>query len=126
MHKMEDFQILDKIHEKDNKIIFHAMQSIEKKNVIIKTFKSEFPTTSDLLNLQHEYEMLKNLDAPGILHAYNLIKSHNTELLVLEDSAGQTLKEYLKENRSLSLVNFFTIAIQLTEIISHIHQHKII
>jgi predicted ATPase/class 3 adenylate cyclase len=97
----------------------------DNKTVILKILTSEFPTHQEITNLEHEYYLLKQINWPGIIKAYDLINLNLTPILVLEDSNNQTLSSFLR-GKILSLNDFFVIALQLAECLKGLHLHHII
>lgn len=97
----------------------------DNKNVILKFPRSEHPLNREIASLEHEYYLLKQLEQPGIIHAYELISPELTPILVLEDINGLSLAAFLA-GHPLNLEMFFQIALQLVDILNTLHQHHII
>ncbi|KTD11120.1 inner membrane protein [Legionella gratiana] len=118
---------------KIHKIIKHATQyslykgtrESDQKKVIFKVCHSTQSNFTDLVAIYHEYQILKQLNLPGIIHVEDLIKSQDLLILILEDFEGQTLKQYLTNN-AIDLATFFKIAIQLVSILEELHLQQII
>lgn len=104
--------------------IYRCIRSEDKKQVIIKVPKKDHPTLEEITTLEHEYLILKK-SVPGVIHAQDFIHFGDYPILVLQDSAGFSLKDYL-ENKKLNLTQFFDLAIQLTEILINLHKRNII
>lgn len=105
--------------------IYKGVRNKDKQNILLKMAIEEHPSTEELSTLQHEYQILTQLNLSNVIRAYDLIKQDDQLVLVLEGASGQTLGEYLRD-QPLSLANFFKIAIELTEAINSLHLKHII
>lgn len=105
--------------------LYAGMRVSDKKKLIFKICHSTQSNFTDLVAIYHEYQILKQLNLPGIIQVEDLIKSQDQLILVLEDFDGQTLKQYLANN-SLDLSAFFKIALQLVNVLGELHLQQII
>ena len=62
----------------------------------------------------------------GVVKAYSLEKHQNTLVICLEDFGGESLKIWQDEQRTFTLDELLTFAIQTTDILGQIHQQNII
>ncbi|MDJ0531811.1 MAG: AAA family ATPase [Xenococcaceae cyanobacterium MO_207.B15] len=112
----------------------------EATSVLIKIINPQFSNLEAAAWLRNEYQILERLtqskpDSPiiggvpstlsGIIKPYRLEKYKNSLALVLEDFAGEYLDRFL-ETKKLSIDNFFTVAIQIVNILQKLHHHQII
>lgn len=125
MEKITGYTIHEKIYEGNRYTIYRSTRNADQKKVILKNCVSEQPHLTDLAKLQHEYQILKQLDLNGIIKVYDLIKHRHQLTLVLEDMEGQSLRSYLKK-QPLDLNRFFKIALQIVDAIGEIHLQHII
>ena len=96
------------------------------KSIILKLSRFEHPTSKMLTMLQHEYQILKQLNLPHVIHVLDLIHHHNKLILVYEEVKGVRLREFLNQ-RPLSMNIFFKVAVQLVGSNSgDLHLHHII
>ncbi len=119
------YRIDKEIYTNPHTVIYRGMQLDEQKPVILKTLTPTYPTPAQIAQLLHESEILKNLNLPGIVKFYKLEKYNHFPILILEDSGGISLKEYLS-NHQLELPEFLKIGIQLAETLGQLHEHNII
>ena len=105
--------------------VYRGVRESDGAPVIIKLLHEEYPTLESLARLKHEYEITKNLPVRGIAKPLALEAFGNGLALILEDDGGQSLDDFLREN-PFDLVVFLEIAIQLAEIVSHLHRHKVV
>lgn len=120
------YEVISTLAQNDKMIVFRALRSEDEQVVIVKTHCMEYPSAKDLDHLDHEYRLVKKIDIPGIIHAHDLVRYKNKLFLVLEDTEGWTLKQFLEEHGPFREDEFLKVAIQLTETLSRLHQQKII
>ncbi|MBF0395822.1 MAG: AAA family ATPase [Desulfobacterales bacterium] len=117
--------MIEKIYESQNSIIFSSKKNIHKKPVILKMLKNEYPSQDELSRFKREFEITQRLKMNGIIEVYALEKYNNTLVMILEDFGGESLERTLNKKK-LEFIIFLNIAIQLTEILSKIHNTNII
>ena len=125
MIKLPGYEVTQIIHEGEKTILFRGTREQDKQPVIIKTLKPEYPTLEEITRLRHEYEIVKNLDLEGIVKPYSLENYKNGFALILEDFGGQSLKLFLK-SKSLEIIYFLKIAINLVESLGSLHKNQIL
>ncbi|MBH8577986.1 AAA family ATPase [Nostocaceae cyanobacterium CENA369] len=119
------YTITENIYEDAKIVIYRGINNLEKKPVMIKTFKTDYPSIEEITSLEQEYNLIKKIECQGIIKPYKLEKYQNSFALVLEDFAGQPLSLLLQYTQ-LSLGDFLIIAITLTEILIQIHKLSIV
>ncbi len=125
MIAISGYQFGDLIHESANSLIYQGHRQTDNQSVILKVLKSPYPSPEQIVRLKREYEIISNLELRGVVKALALEKNQQQWVMVLEDFGGQSLAQ-LKLAGQLSLSNFLTLAIRITEIIGQIHQRHII
>jgi predicted ATPase/class 3 adenylate cyclase/GAF domain-containing protein/tRNA A-37 threonylcarbamoyl transferase component Bud32 len=120
-----DFNIIHTAYQGPNTIAYQALRQADQLKVILKTHVSEYPSLKELANLKHEYTLLKEISYPGIIQVYDLVKYQNRFFLVMEDTQGVTLRQWMG-SKHVKLDNFYTIALQLVNITSYLHSHQLI
>ncbi len=106
-------------------VIYRAYSQRTQQPVIIKILKAEFPQLQDIARFNHEYEITKSLNIPGIVKPYSLEKYQNSLALIVEDFGGQSLKIYLKTHE-IDLVTFLQVGIQITATLAQLHHSQIV
>ena len=120
-----NYQIIAKVYESDNSLIYRAILKPDNRSIILKTLKENYPTPSQLTHYRQEYEILRSLDVDNIIKAYDLQRYENSLIMLLEDFGGESLKFLLSQSQ-LNLENFLSIAIKTTESLAVIHNANII
>ncbi|MDB9312927.1 AAA family ATPase [Spirulina sp. CS-785/01] len=127
---LSDYEIHEQIHESNLSRVYRGQQLSEKRPVVLKYLKSEYPTPTELSRYRKEYEILQLLQQQGragIINAYHLESYQNSLILILEDFGGQSLKDWLTEQgKPYTLSDFFTVALSITDALGQIHNSNII
>ncbi|SOD99688.1 trifunctional serine/threonine-protein kinase/ATP-binding protein/sensor histidine kinase [Spirosoma fluviale] len=108
------------IYEGKRTVIYRAIRSVDKKNVLFKTLANPYPGATEIAYLKKEYSLLSSIDVNGVCKAYDLLNYKGRPIIVLEDFNGISLADYLISNR-LDLDEFLDIAIKLTTILGDLH-----
>ena len=125
MISLQDFQIIEKLYESYNSYVFRALQKDPNLPVIIKLLKGEYPNPERIVRLIREYEIMKGIDLKGTVRAYNLEFYKNSCAIIMEDFGGESIKKILEKKR-LTLKEFLTLSIRITDILAQLHQLNII
>ena len=119
------YKLLEKINVGLNTIVYRAERKEDQTAVIIKTLMADYPTLEEIMQLRHEYEISRHLNLEGIVKPYGLENYRNGLALILEDSKGEALQNFLNR-RQLELKEFLEIAIQLADTLGKLHDNQII
>jgi diguanylate cyclase (GGDEF)-like protein len=104
---------------------YHALRRKDKRKVLLKVPNGHYAASENLALLQHEFQLLKKINAPTIIKACDFLQNTSGPVLVLEDVEGQLLNSYLKKTK-LNIKDFFDLALQLVDILGELHQLRII
>jgi diguanylate cyclase (GGDEF)-like protein len=125
MKKIGEYTIQSVLYGGGKFTIYRGVRQSDQTPVILKISRFEHPSANNLASLQHEYHILKQLNSPYIIRAYDIIQSQHQLALILEDVNSTSLHEYLKDH-TLTLTDFFKIAIQLVDALSVLYLKKVI
>ena len=124
MSTISGYQILEQIYESERSLVYRGLRNQDAHPIILKLLKKEYPTPEEIARFKLEYEIIRNLNLDGVVRPYGLERYKNSLILLLEDFGGKSLK-FLMRDRTFSLGEFLTIAIQLADILAAIHQQNI-
>jgi predicted ATPase/signal transduction histidine kinase len=119
------YKLVEKINVGLNTVVYRAERREDQTSVIIKTLIADCPTLEEIMQLRHEYEISRHLNLEGIVKPYGLENHRNGLALILEDSKGEALNNFLND-RQLELKEFLEIAIQLADTLGKLHDNQII
>lgn len=126
MLELQGFEEIKEVREEGSYLIYSGLRKSDHKPVLLKKLRSKHPSADVIALLYHEYDIVKNLELPGIIQCYALIDEQNEYVLVEEDSQGISLKAYLQEKPIRDLSVFLRLAIQMVQMIGEVHQLHII
>lgn len=125
MLEFPGYSLQEEIYIGAKTVVFRALRESDKKFVILKTVQAEYPSINEISQLRYEYQVSHSIDYSGIVRTYSLEIYKNNIGIVKEDFNAITLKEFFQTN-GISISCFLEVAIQLADILAHLHQLNII
>ncbi|MEG4200984.1 AAA family ATPase [Microcoleus sp. Pol12A5] len=125
MISLPDITIVSQIYESANSFVYRGILKSNQQPLILKLLKEDYPTPAELYRYQQEYEITRLLNLDETIKAYELRKYENTQVMLLEDFGGESLK-ILQSGHPLALPDFVHLAIQITDALGKVHQKKVI
>ncbi|BAZ37855.1 serine/threonine protein kinase with two-component sensor domain [Calothrix sp. NIES-4101] len=119
------YKISEQLYVGSRTLVYRGIREKDSLAVVLKFLTSDYPSFNELLQFRNQYTITKNLNIPGILQPLSLEAYGNGYILVMEDMGEISLKEYFTAH-SLTLSEFLAIAIQLTDILHHLYQNRVI
>jgi predicted ATPase/anti-anti-sigma regulatory factor/tRNA A-37 threonylcarbamoyl transferase component Bud32 len=119
------YTILEKIHEGSNTIIHRGKRDLDGLPVILKTPKANNPSKRDVARIVHQYELMKDLNLPGITNVYDVEKIGNSAQLILEHFDGEGLQQSSLKQR-LNLREILQLGVALANALADLHSAGII
>lgn len=124
--ELRGFTVTQLIHEGVNTHIYRGIRNKDKKKVILKILNIPY-SPEKVAHFRREYQLQESLKDAGALKVYSFEKTDDNIAIVMEDCDLITLKQYIERNRnSIDLLQFFKIAISITENLAAIHSHHVI
>lgn len=117
--------ITEKIHENNRIEVYRGYAINQDKPVIVKVLKESATSPIDVSRLLYELEIVRRLNVEGIIKPVKLERAGSIYALIMDDVGAISLREYI-HGRKLSLSEFLDIAVELTRILSRIHQNNVI
>ncbi|MFH1137070.1 MAG: AAA family ATPase [Pseudomonadota bacterium] len=113
------------IFEGENSLIFLQYSDEFAKPAVRKVLRADFPTPAQIVQLRNEFEISRDLKAPGVRKAFKLSHSGGKYELILEYIEGLSIKEYFSRTK-IGWGEFLEIAAAISRVLAAIHQQKII
>ncbi|MDZ8264113.1 AAA family ATPase [Nostoc sp. ChiQUE01b] len=133
MVALTGYQIHELIYSGSKTLVHRGIRESDKKPVVIKLLRREYPTFYELVRFRNQYTIAKNLDIDGIIKTYSLENYQNSYALVMEDLGGISLQEEMARwgDRGMSrtadgLQTFFHIALQIVSILDGLYHNRVI
>ncbi len=113
----------------------------DKKSVILKQLKQNYPSVAALTRFRQEYDILQHLaslkaarnPSEYVVCAYDLRTYEKTLVMVLEDFGGASLQDLFlpsasqpKPQPKIAITDFLVLAIQITQAIAQTHNRGVI
>jgi len=118
-------QILYKIHESPNSLVYRARRSRDNQLVILKVLKEDYPSQQAISNYRQEYEIARSLNLEGTIKAFSLEKYRNTFAILFEDLDAESLGSIMA-SKKIGIEEFLTVAMKVSEALHGIHAANII
>ncbi|MEH2034715.1 MAG: AAA family ATPase [Nostoc sp.] len=131
LYSFPGYRITEQIYSGSKTLVYRGIREEDKKSVILKLMRNEYPTFAEIAQFRNQYIITKNLDIPGIVKTYSLENYRNSYVLVMEDFGGIPLQDWRLEDKGkkenwLSLNEFFPIAIKIASTLERLHRDRII
>ncbi|MCW6034814.1 AAA family ATPase [Spirulina subsalsa FACHB-351] len=114
------------LHKSLNSQVYRAVRQQDQQSVILKFLNQDYPTPEQICRYKQEYHLTHQLDSPHIIKAYDLINWQNSYVIVFEDFGGISLREWLQNRPPLTLLEFFPLALAISNSLEAIHSQQVI
>ncbi|WED23378.1 AAA family ATPase [Vibrio sp. JC009] len=119
------YQIIEKLHESSNSIVYRALRQADDKQVTLKLLPQKPPTAKQLIRFKREYDILNQLNLPGIIQVLSFENMDSGPMIVMEDIAADSADK-LSLAGNIRIDHFLQLAIRITEILGQVHQQGVI
>ncbi len=121
------FEFKEEVGRGASGIVFKAFDSRLRRLVAIKSLRSDLATSAvGIHHLLKEARAASSLDHPSIVTVYDVIEESGGIFLVMEYLEGQSLADFLKEKRQLSLPEVIALVEQAAGALDYAHAEGII
>ncbi|GAB1542111.1 hypothetical protein NUACC21_47850 [Scytonema sp. NUACC21] len=127
--ELAGYLISQQIYLGNKTVIYRGLRERDRKAVVLKMMRSEYPSFKELIQFRNQYTIAKNLQLEGVIQTYSLEPYQNGYVLVMEDFGGISLKDYVTNVETLyakSLHEFLHIAIQIVTALEGLYRYHII
>ncbi|MEP7190013.1 MAG: AAA family ATPase [Roseiflexaceae bacterium] len=119
------YHITEHIYASFKTHVYRGYREDNQLPVVFKLLRAEYPLPEELARYRHEYEVIRSLNLAEVVRAYDLQKYDHTLVMLLEDFGGDSL-ERLVQDRQVAIVDFLTLAVQITKTVGVLHRQNII
>lgn len=125
------YRITEQIYVGSKTLVCRGIREQNQQSVILKMMRNEYPTFAEIAQFRNQYTITKDINNPGIIKPASLENYRNGYVLVMEDFGGISLKKWQLEEQevnshSVSLNEFFHIAIEIANTLEGLHRDRII
>ncbi|MEG4911718.1 AAA family ATPase [Microcoleus sp. B7-D4] len=125
MISLPDITIVNQIYDSANTLVYRGLLKSNQQPLILKLLKEDYPTPAELYRYQQEYEITRRLNLEETIKAYELRQYENTQVMLLEDFGGESLK-IVQSGRPYAVPDFLHLALQITDALGKVHQKNVI
>ncbi|MBF0184665.1 MAG: AAA family ATPase [Magnetococcales bacterium] len=123
------YQTEDILYSSEQTIVYRGKDK-QGKPVILKVLNNSHPDPEQLARVRLEYALIRRLQIgseqeSSVIQAYDLVKHHNSLMIVLEDTGGDSLSRHAHAQR-MAMDAFLPLAIQISHIVETIHKQLVI
>lgn len=115
------YEVIRALRESNNGMIYLCKNVKLKKLVTLREIHKDAKSNLDILN---EYNQVKRLNHRGILKMLEIFYENNYFYMIQEYQEGQTLEEYMRENRKLEVRDIYNITLSICNIIDYLKKSK--
>lgn len=123
--EISGYSIFEQLYLGSRTAVYRALQTLTQRPMVIKVLRRDYPSFGELVQFRNQYAITKNLSIPGIVQPLKLETVGSGYALVMEDWGGVALGKYLQQH-SLALTDVMAIAIQITDILHDLIQHRVV
>ncbi len=105
--RIEGFNITETIYQTNETAIYQAVWKQESKNVVIKTFNDEYPSSQEIAGLNREYQIIKRIDVPGVIRVHAFEKYGSSAAMIMESFDAKPLIASIADQKGSVLDLFF-------------------
>lgn len=121
------YKILEMIGGGGMANVYLAHDIILDRHVAVKVLRPEFSNDDEFIKrFRREAHSATSLNHPNIVSIYDVGEEDDIYFIVLEYVEGKTLKQYIQQNKVISIEEVIDIMKQITSAIEHAHQNQIV
>jgi len=107
--------------------VFRAHDKLLDRSVAVKVLRSQFTHDDEfVIRFRREAQAAARLSHPNIVNIYDVGRDEDIYYIVMEYISGETLKERIQRETSLSVEMAVRIAIEIAEALEHAHQNDLV
>ena len=120
---LNGFRTARLLRSSGNSRVYEAVREADGVATVAKVYELDGDDVE--ARVEHEFALIEALDVDGVVKALGLQRVGDQLVLLLERVPGLDLAEYT-QRRPLELERFFSIAIQIADVLGRVHARKII
>jgi predicted ATPase/GAF domain-containing protein len=127
--EISGYTLVDQLYLGSSTAVYQAIHNAQQRKVVIKVLRKTCPSFSELLQFRNQYTILQELANANIQQIAKPVSMEaigRSDVLVMDYCDGITLGTYLQQQQKLELTEVLTIALQLTDILQNLYQHRVI
>ncbi len=124
MFSISGYRVGEQVHESEQSLIFRARRESDGVSVILKVLKDVHPPPERIARFKREYQLVKSLDVPGVVRAYDFSYTADHWVFVQEDFGGESIARLGLAGR-IELGEFMGLAETIAGHVASIHRQGV-
>lgn len=121
------YEIIEEIGRGGMAYVYKARCTYLDRVVAVKVLQPQFANDDEFVRrFRREAQAAASLSHPNIVNIYDVGRDDDLHYIVMEYVPGKTLKDWIKDNVSLSIEDSVRIAVQVGMALEHAHQNEIV
>lgn len=125
MIKIAGYRFFDRVYDNTHIAIYRGTRDRDSLPVIAKALKARYPSPKELNQLEHEYNIGRSLNIPGVVKYYSLENVGYGKAIIMEDFGAISLARYIRSHQ-VDMQIILKIIIAAGDIIEKIHRNNTI
>ncbi|MBF0101434.1 MAG: serine/threonine-protein kinase PknK, partial [Desulfobacterales bacterium] len=125
MITLSGYTITERLYESNRSVVWRGIRDTDRLPIVFKLLRDEYPSPEKIGRFRREFEIVRNLNVNGVIHVYSLDKYGNSLIMLMEDFGGTSLDQIFA-SKPTEIDEVLELSVQLSGIISKIHQKQII
>lgn len=125
MAEIGRYSVTHKVAEGNSSRVFRGLDKHGGRPVVLKMLKQDYPSPAEVARARQEYEIIRKLDTPKVIGAYEQFVYDKTIVTVLEDTGGDSLV-HLAEREPFAVVELLELFAKVAEGLAEIHDRGVI
>ena len=123
----ERYKLEEKIGEGGMAIVFRGQDQLLGRKVAVKVLRPQFVSDSDFVRrFQREAKAAASLNHPNIVNVFDIGQDGDLHYLVMENVEGINLKQRIKKEGAIPLVESLDIASEIAQALAVAHKNNIV
>lgn len=124
MVRLTGYKIKEQISRSSNSLVLRGLRESDNRPVVIKLLAKDYPSSKEITDFLHEYQIMGKINSDCIIKPYTLLKG-SSYAIIMEDIEGQPLAKALKHVKP-SIDEKMLLAIKMAHCLDQLHKHNII
>ncbi|RJQ24910.1 MAG: Stk1 family PASTA domain-containing Ser/Thr kinase [Peptococcaceae bacterium] len=121
------YKILEQLGGGGMAVVYKGQDTLLNRLVTVKVLRSEFTSDEDFVNrFRREAQAVARLSHPNIVSIYDVGEENETYYLVMEFVDGDNLKNLIRKQGTISVLQAIQFAAQICDALEHAHENGIV
>ncbi|MBS3758346.1 MAG: AAA family ATPase [Desulfobacterales bacterium] len=124
MESIQDYRIIDKIHERPGATCYRGQKTADSEPCFIELVNAAHATPSEIARFKYAYEKVTKLDSSGVFQTHEVFEHNGYIAIVAEPFYGMPLYKRFTPG-DMDTITFLKVAIDLSRTLGDIHSQGV-